>query len=170
MQLGSGQGEYAGSKTLTLTLTLTGCERTSDHEPCQSIAGASGQVVTNALEGELGFITTGKTISVGLDLKHEPLASFECTTAALPGKELVSVEGSVIGSIKKLDEMVSSFTVTYKQSAGKQAPEQFEGAAPDILMTSIVGGASKEQTGLSATMTITNEEKLEIKAKTRGGK
>jgi hypothetical protein len=167
---GSAPGEYTGSKTLTTTLTLTGCERTSDHEPCQSIAGASGQIVTNALEGEYGFITAGKKTSVGLDLKHEPsLATFECTTAALPGKELISLEGSVIGQIKKIDSMVSGFTVTYKQSAGKQVPEQFEGATPDILMTSIVGG-SKEQTGLSATLSITNEEKLEIKAKTRAGK
>jgi hypothetical protein len=167
---GSAQGEYTGSKTLTATITLSGCERPSSHEPCQSIAGSSGQIVTNALEGEYGFITSGRKISVGLDLKHEPaLATFECTTAALPGKELVKLEGSVIGPIKKIDSMVSSFTVTYKATAGKQLPEAFEDGAKDTLVSAVVAGSS-EQTGLTATLTLTNEERVEIKAKTRAGK
>ncbi len=167
---GSAQGEYTGSKTLAATITLAGCERPSTHEPCQSVGGASGQIATNALEGEYGFISSARKLSVGLDLRHEPaLATFECTTAALPGKELVNLEGSVIGSIKKFDSMVSAFTVTYKATAGKQLPEAFEGAAKDTLVTSVVGG-SAEQTGLTATLTLTNEERLEIKAKTRGGK
>ena len=167
---GSGQGEYTGAKTSTLTLTLTGCERMSDREPCQSAGAGSGQIATNALEGELGFITSGLKTSVGLDLKHEPaLATFECTTSGLPGKELVSLEGSVIGSIKAIDGMVSGFTLAFKAKAGKQLPEAFEGGAKDTLTTSIVGGTS-EQTGLNATLTIADEEEFEIKAKTRVGK
>jgi hypothetical protein len=167
---GTGTGEYSGSQKLTITLTLSGCERTSSHEPCQSLGGTSGQIVTNALEGRYGFISRAKPLSVGVDLSREgALASFECTTAALPGKELVSLEGSVIGPIKKIDSMVSTFTVTYKQSAGHQSPEAFEGAAKDTLVTAITGGSS-EQTGLVATLTLTNEEKLEVKAKTRAGK
>jgi len=167
---GSAQGEYTGAKTLTVTLTLSGCERPSGHEPCQSIGGSSGQITTNALQGEYGFISSGKKLSVGLDLEHEPaLASFECATAALPGKELINLEGSAIGPIKKLDAMVPSFTVTYKATAGRQVPEQFEGTPKDTLLTAIVGGSS-EQTGLTATLTLTNEERLEIKARTRAGK
>ncbi len=80
------------------------------------------------------------------------------------------LEGSVIGPIKTLDKMVSGFTVTFKASGGKQVPEQFQGASSDTLVTSIVGGASGEQTGLTATLTIANEESLEIKAKTRAAK
>jgi hypothetical protein len=164
---GTSSGEYTGSKTLTMTLALSGCERPSTHQPCQSVGSASHQIVTGALEGELGFITSGAKISVGLDLEHEPaLATFECATTAAPGKELINLTGSVIGPIKKIDSMVPGFTVTYKQAAGRQVPEAFEGGAKDTLVTSIVGGSS-EQTGLSATLTITNEEALEIKAKTR---
>ena len=74
--------------------------------------------------------------------------------------------GSVIGQVKKFDEMVSSFTVTFKLVKGKQSPEQFEGGANDTLTTAIVGGAT-EATGLTATLTLANEEPLEIKAKTR---
>ncbi len=169
-QSGTGQGEYASSKGLTITLTLSGCERPSSHQSCQSVGSPNGQIVTSALEGELGFITSGLKIVVGLDLKHEPaLATFECTTTGLPGKEVVAIEGSAIGPIKVIDSMVSGFTVAFKATAGKQSPEQFEGAAKDTLVTSIVGGAA-EQAGLTATLTLTNEEPLEIKAKTRGGK
>jgi len=169
-QKGTGQGEYTSSKGLTITLTLSGCERPSTNQPCQSVGSPNGQIATSALEGELGFITSGAKTVVGLDLKHEPaLANFECATTGLPGKEVVAIEGSAIGPIKVIDSMVSGFTVAFKATAGKQSPEKFEGAAKDTLLTSVVGGTS-EQTGLTATLTLTNEERLEIKAKTRSGK
>jgi hypothetical protein len=75
----------------------------------------------------------------------------------------------VIGRLKKIDSMVSAFTVSYKATGGRQIPEAFEGQAKDTLITAITAGAS-EQTGLTATLSIANEERLEIKAKTRAGK
>jgi hypothetical protein len=164
---GTGQGEYTGVKALTITLTLTACERTSSHQPCQSVGGPTGRIVTSALEGEVGFISSGATTSVGLDLRSEPaLAAFECASTGPTGKELLTVTGSVIGQVKKFDEMVSSFTVTFKLVKGKQSPERFEGGPNDTLTTAIVGGAT-EASGLTATLTLANEERLEIKAKTR---
>jgi hypothetical protein len=161
---GTSSGEYTAAKTLTMTLTLSGCERASNHQPCQSVGGASGQIVTNALEGTLGFINIAKP-SVGLDLARQPaLATFECTAPGLPGKELLTVEGSVIGQIAKLDEMVAGFTITYAGRAGRQVPEAFEGGATDTLLTSTVGGAS-EPSALTSTVTVSDEEPLEIKAK-----
>jgi hypothetical protein len=161
---GTGVGEYTGARTLTITLTLSGCERASNHQPCQSVGGASGQIVTNALEGTLGFINAAKP-SVGLDLAHEPsLASFECTAPGVPGKELLTVEGSVIGQIAKLDEMASGFTITFTGRAGKQTPEAFEGGATDTLLTSTVGRAS-EPSVLTSTLSLSDEEPLELKAK-----
>jgi hypothetical protein len=107
---------------------------------------------------------------VGVDLKHEPaLATLECVTAGPPFKEVINLQGSVIGPIAKIDVMVPAFTATYKATAGRQVPEQFEGEAKDTLISAIVGGSS-EQTGLTATLALTNEERLEIKAKTRAGK
>ena len=165
---GTSSGEYTGAKTLTITLTLSGCERPSDHEPCQSVASPAGQIATSALEGELGTISRTKPLAVGLDLKRSPtLAVFECSTAAPLGKEVVSLEGSVIGAVKKLGAMLAGFTVTFKQRAGGQLPEAFEGAAADTLSTAILLGSS-EQTGLSATLSLSDEEPLEIKAQTRG--
>jgi hypothetical protein len=163
---GASTGEYTGAKTLTMTVTLSGCERASNHQACQSVGGASGQIVTNALEGTLGFINVAKP-SVGLDLAHAPaLASFECTAPGLPGKELLTVEGSVIGQIAKIDEMVSAFTITFTGRAGRQIPEAFEGGATDTLLTSTVGGSS-EPSALTSVVTVSDEEPLEIKAKTR---
>jgi hypothetical protein len=163
---GSSVGEYTGAKTLTMTLTLGGCERASNHQACQSVGGASGQIVTNALEGTLGFINIAKP-SVGLDLAREPaLASFECTAPGLPGKELLTVEGSVIGQIGKIDEMVSGFTITFTGRAGRQIPEAFEGGPTDTLLTSTVGGAA-EPSALTSALTVSDEEPLEVKAKTR---
>jgi hypothetical protein len=167
---GSAQGEYTGSEGLTTTLTLTGCERASDHQPCQSVGGASGQVVTNALRGQLGLISSAATPVVGLDLASQPsLATFECTSAGVAGRELLALQGSVIGRLVKIDEMVTGFTVTYSARSGRQAVESFEGGAADTLLTTTVGGAS-EPTGLTATLTISSEEPLEVKAKTRAGK
>ncbi|MCW3030518.1 MAG: Serine protease, subtilase family, partial [Solirubrobacterales bacterium] len=167
---GSAQGEYTGSEGLTTTLTLTGCERVSDHEPCQSVGGATGQIVTDSLQGALGFIASAATTTVGLDLARQPaLATFECTSPRAPGRELLALEGSVIGQLTKIDEMVTGFTVTYTARSGRQATESFEGGATDTLLTATVGGAS-EPTGLTATLAISSEEPLEVKAKTRAGK
>jgi len=132
------------------------------------VAAASGQIATNQLEGQLGFIRAGKKAIVGLDLKREgALATFECASSAPGGKEVVTLEGSAIGAVKPIDRMSAQFTDTYTQKAGHQTPEQFEGGLKDTLVSSVVAGLEKssEQTGLAATLTVTGEEPLEVKAK-----
>jgi hypothetical protein len=165
---GTATGEYTGAKTETVTLTLTGCERPATHSPCQSAAAASGQIVTNQLEGRLGFIRSGSKAIVGLDLAREgALATFECASSAPGGKEVVTLEGSAIGMVKPIDLMSTQFTDAYTQKAGHQKPEQFEGGLKDTLVSSVLAGLEKssEQIGLAATLTVTGEEPLEIKAK-----
>jgi hypothetical protein len=165
---GSSQGQYTGAKTETVTVTLDGCERPSGHDACESLGSPSGEIVTGALEGELGLIAAGKKPVVGLDLKRQPnLASFECASAGVGGKEAVLLEGSVIGSVKKVDTMASQFTETYSAKGGRQIPEQFESGLKDTLTTSTVNGLEKaaEQTGLTVVMTATNGQPLEIKAR-----
>ncbi len=165
---GSSEGHYTGPSTEAVTITLDGCERPSGHYACQSLAAPSGEIVTNALEGALGLITSGKKLVVGLDLKHEPdLVSFECAGAGLGGKEVVLLEGSVIGSVKTIDKMTSQFTETYTERAGLQVPEQFESGLEDTLTTTTISGLEKtaEQAGLKLVMSTTNGQALEIKAK-----
>ena len=97
------------------------------------------------------------------------LVSADTRAAGATSKEVLQLEGSVIAPVKasQLDKMVSEFTFTFKAVAGRQAPEAFEGAAKDTLTTTFVSGIEKrsEPSGLTTTLTNTNEEPLEIKAK-----
>ncbi len=167
---GASKGEYTGPKSQTVTITLKGCERSAGHEPCQGAGAASGEIVSSALEGSLGFIKRGEKPIVGWDLKHEPsLATFECGSG---GKLLASLEGSVIAPIKasNIDKMFLEFSSKYTAAHGVQVPEQFEGGVKDTLSLALVSGVTKttEQAGLVATYTTTNEELLEVKAKCEG--
>src|SRR5207248_4635851 len=54
---GSDAGEYLSSKRESRTLTLTGCKRASGGEACQSLGAKAGEIVTSALDGEVGFIS-----------------------------------------------------------------------------------------------------------------
>jgi hypothetical protein len=157
-------GEYTGEKTATATLTLTGCKR-STGETCQSSGAAAGEIVTSPLSGELGFIEDfyeGEStlkVSVGLDLKHSPtLLTAQC------GAEAVAVSGSVIVPVTTVDKMAKSFNAKFLAPGGRQAPESFEEGPTDVL-TSNIGGPS-EQTGLTGTEKLVNQEPIEIKAAT----
>jgi hypothetical protein len=161
----SGSGNYTGTKTAAATLTFTGCQRADTKASCQSSGAGSGEIVTSPLEGELGFVKNvfeGETlnVSVGLDLKHSPtLLTAEC------GGDALSVTGSVIAPIGGVDKMAPSFTLKYKATGGKQAPEAFE-EKPNDTLVSTLGAGSPEQAGLTASGKVANGEKLEIRAAT----
>jgi|SRR5271166_3058152 len=157
-------GEYTGAKTALSNITLTGCERVSTKEPCQSAKAGSGEIVASALATELGFIEDKANesellVSVGLDLSREPAL----LTAVCAGvKEALVLKGSVIAPVSKADKMSSTFSIKYKASAGKQAPEEFEEGPNDTLTATMGFGA--EQAGLTTSEKVTNEEPMEIKA------
>jgi hypothetical protein len=153
---GSGGGEYTGAAGATLTITLTGCEGSAGHT-CQSSGAPAGQIATSALTGTLGFIEAAKH-TVGIDLGREGgLATYECAGAG----EAVSLTGSVIAQVLPLNAMASGLTLRFKAAAGHQSPAALEGQSPDVLAESGAGGG---QAGLTATLTLTGEEPLEIKA------
>src|ERR1700682_3211521 len=163
-------GEYTGAKTETVTLNLINCADVSTAQLCQSNPVKEGEIETPvALEGELGFIVGGEKPTVGLALKHSPtIVTFEC--GKLPETTIVhgALEGSVISKIMPIDRMVKEFKQTYRTSAGKQIPQQFEGGAKDTLTLTLVSGLTKttEEAGLkNKLVTEENEEALEIKAK-----
>ncbi len=168
-QSSAGSGEYTGAKTATLMLSLTGCENLTTLQKCQTTPATAGKIESSPLEGEIGYIKAGATPVVGLDLKGTPdLFTFEC--GQLPESPvLYTVEGSVIAPIKPTDKMTEEFKVLYKEvkgSPGKQAVESFEGGAKDTLSSTFTNsGLEKvtEQTALSASMSIGNEEAIEIR-------
>jgi hypothetical protein len=157
---GTGSGEYTGPKSVgKLVLTLTGCETGS--LKCNSAGQPSGTAVFGALEGALGIVKKGETPvqdKIGLDLfsgANEGLVTHvEC--AGLQ----ISVQGSVIVPVMA-NSMKLTATLKFKQTKGKQKPEQFEGQPRDVLEWSTEGGPF-EQAGMALEAAQTNEEKIEI--------
>ncbi|HEX3432867.1 MAG TPA: hypothetical protein VHT25_02270 [Solirubrobacteraceae bacterium] len=90
-------------------------------------------------------------------------------TPATPSASNPVEAAQVTKNNSQTDAMAPTFTIADKATVGKQVPEAFEGQSKDTLVTAITGGSS-EQTGLTVTLALSNEEALEIKAKTRAGK
>jgi hypothetical protein len=163
------EGEYTGTKSATVEIKLKGCKLAATKEVCQSAGAAAGEIVGKGLQAQLGFVkdeVVGNEliVSVGWDLKHEPsIVSAECGNA----KQALVVTGSVIGPIGPIDKMVTANTLKFSATAGKQAPERFEGGPTDTLSVAL-GAQPAEQAGLTVTEKVTNEEKLEIKAEAEG--
>ena len=150
-------GEYTGVKTVGMvSLTLTGCTRGT--EKCASAATA-GEIVTRALEGELGVEKLGATSAknkIALDLhpKTGVVAQFTC------GATTVDVQGSVIVPIKS-NKMYLTQALKFKASKGKQKPESFVGGPKDVLEESF-NSPPFQQAGLTMDITETNVEAVEV--------
>jgi alpha-tubulin suppressor-like RCC1 family protein len=155
----TGTGTWLNPKAAqNVVLKLTGCKGLFGE--CSSPGAAAGEIVTNPLEGALGF-TDHLTNKVGLELLAEGVE-----TAVIEAKcntFNVKVTGAVIGQITSVNKMTGSFTLKLKQHHGEQVIESFEeeGATPQTLKMSLNGGEAV-QTGLSVESTLTNEESIEI--------
>jgi hypothetical protein len=138
-------GEFTGHKTDTTTVRFKTCEALGF--PCKSTGAAAGEIVTNVLKSELGFINKrAKTVGDALSpLTAANLAEFECAGIT------IVVEGSVIGSITEVN--ASEYTLTFTQTKGVQNPTSLEGEPEDVLFTSIAGGAF-EQSGQETVATL----------------
>lgn len=157
-------GEYTGPKTDVETILFTGCKLTGlgVNVTCSSPGLAAGEITTNPLASELGFIS--KPTEVGMDLKPlfgSTFAEFEC------GGIRIVVEGSVIARMTPISKMTLIFKEKFKATAGIQKPEKFEGGPKDTLICTGFEDHTElvlftEQCGFTSLGTITNEEKLEI--------
>ena len=155
----SSGGEYSSPKEeLNVVVTFKGCE--SAGLKCRTPGAAEGELVTNSLEGELGFESKAKH-KIGLDLFPGKTAgglfiTFNCSTLHL------QVRGSVLVNVKS-DKMLSSTTLKYKDKKGHQEPEQLEGQPKDVLEVSF-NETPFEQAGQEITATVTGEEAVEANA------
>jgi hypothetical protein len=180
---GEAEGSYTNSKTLTVTsLILSGCQKagakTVTESWCQNVGMFRGEVKTNELTGEVGYIEhSGKKAKIGLDLKAKTakaLALFECGGAeeSIPMEEIgtglgtfFEIEGSVIGRVKKFNKMLEEDIVTFTVSGGKQVPEKFEGGVNDTLITLVGLTKTAEPSTLATYAEAESEEPIEIKAR-----
>ena len=155
----SSSGEIVGTKEVAnVVITLTGCE--SNGQKCTTTGLSEGVLQSKVLEGALGWEAKA-TKKVALHLypvgETGVFLEYRCI-----GGVPITVTGSILVPVKT-DKMAITSTLKYKASKGRQKPEHLEGEPPDILTASLNGEAS-EQIGLTATLTQTNEEALEINA------
>jgi hypothetical protein len=170
-------GEWTGGKTATVNVEFRGCLQHTTSKPCQTNPSNSSLIANEQpLEGELGLIARTNPPKVGLDLRAKSpstvMLAFICGESS--EGERWTVEGSVIGRIKRVDRLAEIKTeLFYKATAGKQVFEHFESGVKDTLLatrTVLPEQPKSEQAGLTLktepghySILGKNEEPLEIK-------
>jgi alpha-tubulin suppressor-like RCC1 family protein len=153
-------GEYVSARKLTATLTAKGCDAPGAFGgTCTSEGASSGEVVSAPLVGQLRIVSGGAKPVVGWVLtgaRSEVAGAMEC------GANAIAVTGELIAPIASVDKMGTSTKLKVKQKKGHQEPEQLEGAGKEVLVFKV--GDSEQQAGLAVSMTLSNEEPVEIRA------
>ncbi len=162
----SSNGEFVpgnNKEEAGVVVRFTGCK--SLDTPCDTPGAKSGELVTNELEGIVGWENkarkkTALELHPAKSVASHLFIEFECTGL------VVKVRGNVLVAIKN-DKMTESETLKFKATKGKQKPEIWEeSASPAILeaaFSNFKGGAF-EQAGQNITSTVKGEEKLELNA------
>lgn len=159
------EGKFTGPKTAGgIKVTFKGCE--VDHEKCHSKSAASGEIKTNTLDGEVGYINKA-TKEVGADLKAESgpyEAEFECGVLPLDAV----VKGSVIGIVEPINKFTKEATFTFERLGTTQLPSKLEGGLPDTLVVEECGacnpiGSGEKESGMQNEV-VNKGEELELLA------
>src|SRR5580704_12695968 len=152
------------------TVTFTGCEAAGFK--CKTAGAGPGEVQTNLLKGQLGYLSAVESGKVGVDLVPETaelLAEISCAG----GFAKARLRGDLIGEITPLNVASKGFSLVFKQSAGKQEwaaiflEEPFESGkykeAASVPEVSVDGFPFKEA-GLESTDKVATEENVTIVA------
>jgi hypothetical protein len=160
---GIARGEFTGPRTDIATITFIGCEYGSPTGiACQTPGAKGGEVVTNALEGGIGYISGGGTTKPAVGMRLAPAAGTQFASVECSGIN-VTVSGSVIGTVAgPINKMALTTWLKFKAAKGKQIPEQLEGGPTSVL--NAAAGPEVEQAGLTTNEVNTNEEPIEVKA------
>jgi hypothetical protein len=151
-------------------VTFTGCE--SGGFKCKSPDGGPGEILTNPLKGQLGYLEAVESGKVGVDLAAETgelLGEVDCAG----GLAKVKVRGDLVGEIGPLNVARKEFSLSFAQASGKQEwakiflEEPFESGkyieVASVPEVSIDGFAFKDA-GLESTDQIATEEEVKIVA------
>jgi hypothetical protein len=150
----SSTGLITGLKKVgSVDITLTGCE--TGGQKCTTAGLAEGELQTSFLEGVIGTEKTTTVKHIALALfpigRTGPVLQYTCT-----GGELMTLSGGILVPVTS-GKMLTSSTVKYAATGGKQKPESFEGEEQEVLTNGF-----GEQVGLSLNSTETTEEAIEI--------
>jgi hypothetical protein len=157
---GTAKGEFTGPRTDIATITFTGCELGS--APCQTPGAREGEVITNQLEGGVGYISAAGTTKPVVGMRLAPAGDREFASVECSGT-VVTVSGSIIGTVTgAINRMTLASWLKFKAAKGKQIPEQLEGGPTSVLRAT--AGTEGEQAGLTTSEANSNEEAIEVKA------
>jgi hypothetical protein len=152
------------------TVTFTGCE--ADGFKCKTAGAAAGEVRTNLLKGQLGYLGAVESGKVGVDLVPEAgelLAEISCAG----GFAKARLRGGLIGEIAPLNVATKEFSLTFEQAGGKPEwskiflEEPFESgkykevnSVPEVSLD----GFPFKDAGLESSDQITTEENVKVVA------
>lgn len=162
-QSSSDSGKFSSPKEASdIAVTFKGCEYIDTK--CESKGAKAGEIKTNTLKGELGYIDAAKD-EVGVDLTPES-GTYEAEFTCEPQE--MRVRGSVIGLVGPVNEFTKTSTLTFEQAYGKQGITRFEGGLEDTLLTEIGRhGKFDEEEPLASGQegkAVNKGEELELKA------
>ncbi len=177
-------GEAVGRNGIAnVHVTFTGCLALGSLS-CKSSGAAEGEIKTNTLKGELGYIEEGKGVGVRLEpeVKKGAFAAFECAeflgTVVGVGNKGEGVafapkggNDQVISPITPINEMTTKYTQVYTVDPKKveNVPTNFDGKKLSALEDELTNlesgeGSTWSRSGEEITAVNTPTEEGEIKA------
>lgn len=143
-----------------IIVKFNGCK--SLEAPCTTPGAAAGELLTNELEGIVGWqskalkktdleLVPAKSVTSGLFIE------FSCSGL------VVKVRGHVLVPIKN-DTMKTTEILKFVAVKGKQKPEIWEESSEKAILEASFKGGPFEQAGQNITSTVTGEEPLELNA------
>jgi alpha-tubulin suppressor-like RCC1 family protein len=156
----SGTGEYSGRKMLA-GVVLRFQECSSGLGTCRSTGASAGEIVTSSLNAVLGIEkASAEAINNHVAVDFSPVEAGAMFAEFTCGGGSYRIRGSVLSPIVE-NAMSATPKLKFAATSGKQKPEKFEGGPTDVLEQSVVG-TPFVQVGLTAPITQSTEEKVEV--------
>jgi hypothetical protein len=110
-------------KAKKIVMKFTGCENTTSTK-CTSTGAGVGEIVTQALEGELGYLEPGVALAkvVAFALKPE-VGTLITLYTCLQHDE---VKGCIISKLSEANILTNKFSLVFEEAGGEQKPKSFE--------------------------------------------
>jgi hypothetical protein len=154
------EGKFLTAKTASIAFKFFNCGVSGAF--CKTIGAGEGEITTGTLPAELVYLSKEKH-EVGLVVNYHAteFATWTCPTVKEGG-----IDGSIIVPIAPVNTKTASFTLGFAGKEGVQQPSSFEGAEEKVsaFPTMSLFGGSFEEGSLGSSMTISDLEKVEIKA------
>jgi hypothetical protein len=160
-------GEYLSgdNKHEATTVKFNGC--TSSSFKCKTTGAAEGELITNPLEGEVGYENKAKkktALKLYPQAPNKKFIEFKCIGLEVKVRGKGEENGAGILVNIKNDKMSTTETLKYKATKGVQKPVKWEGPNPETYLESNFENLGYEQSGQTITSTVKNEEAIELKA------